>query len=102
MLRRRSPEWFAQRGFDRPVGVESAGFFSKICFNWVWPLIQRGNAKTIHEDTALAFVREDTRAPRLADEFDAVYDRLRVRPGPCLCQGSVHVCARRGCVMQRD
>ena len=77
-LSRRSREWFAQRGFDKPVGAESAGLLSQITWSWVWPLLQRGNKHSIHEDTAEAFVREDTRAPRLASEFDAVYDRLRV------------------------
>ena len=61
------------------MGTESAGFLSRITFSWVWPLLQRGKQCSIAEDTASAFVREDTRAPRLAADFDAVFDRLRVR-----------------------
>lgn len=82
LLCRRTREWFAQRGFDRPVGAETAGLLSQITWSWVWPLLQRGNKHSIREDTANAFVREDTRAPRLAAEFDAVFNRLRVRPLP--------------------
>jgi hypothetical protein len=61
------------------VGSDSTGFLSQVTFSWVWPLLQRGKQGSIAEDTASAFVREDTRAPRLAAELDAVFDRLRVR-----------------------
>ncbi len=74
-----SREWFAARGFDKPVGKQHANLWQQVTFNWAAPLLQKGARQEIREDTAEAFVDDQNGAPFQARIFEEAYEKLKVR-----------------------
>ena len=76
-----SREWFAARGFDRPVGKLHANMWEQITFDWAAPMLKKGARGQIQEDTAEAFVDENNSALYQARTFEEAYEELKV--GSC-------------------
>lgn len=74
-----SREWFAARGFDRPVGKLHANIWEQITFDWAAPMLRKGARQEIQEDTAETFVDERNSAPFQARTFEEAYENLKVR-----------------------
>jgi hypothetical protein len=62
------------------VGYEHAGFFSRLTFAFIVPLLKRG--ESVDEDTADAFLPSDFSSERLAAEFDAAFQHVQVGSRP--------------------
>ncbi len=79
---------FYQRhgGFIKPVGEHTAGIWSRICFNWVKPLISQGTWGQLEEPTAQAFLPPCDDAAYLSAQFWQVYNAYKVCFGHnCSC-----------------
>ncbi|BDA43779.1 probable cystic fibrosis transmembrane conductance regulator [Coccomyxa sp. Obi] len=74
-----SREWFAARGFEKPVGKQHANLWQQVTFNWAAPLLEKGARQEIREDTAEAFVDDQNGAPFQARIFEEAYEKLKVR-----------------------
>lgn len=74
-----SREWFAARGFEKPVGKQHANLWQQITFNWAAPLLSKGARQEIREDIAEAFVDDQNGAPFQARIFEEAYEKLKVR-----------------------
>lgn len=89
-----SKEYYAARGFSKPVGKANATFLQKVTFNWAAPILQKGARNEITEDTAEAFVDEQNSAPHQARTFEEAYIRLKVWITLCnLSIGDLHAAA---------
>ena len=73
-----SKEWFAERGFDRPVGKAHASLYELVTFNWISPLLAQGAKGLITERSAEAFIDDPNRAPHLMAQFQSAYDASQV------------------------
>jgi hypothetical protein len=71
-------DFFAARGFDKPVGKDHANFVQRITFGWAAPLLGKGVRQQITEDTAEAFVDELNSAPYQAKTFEEAHQRVEV------------------------
>lgn len=91
---RGSREWFAARGFDKPVGKMHANLWEQITFDWAGPLLSKGARHQIREDTAEAFVDSRNGAPYQAQTFEEAYQKLQVRIAHCRPAIFVSICLR--------
>ena len=78
-----SEQYYRERGFSRAVGRGHAGILSLLTYYWVNPLLQKGAACDIQENTAEAFVDPQNRARFQAEEFSTAYQRAKVDLSPC-------------------
>ena len=73
-----SKEWFAERGFDRPVGKAHASIYQLVTFDWIGPLLAQGAKGLISERSAEAFIDWPNRAPHLMAQFQNAYRASQV------------------------
>lgn len=73
-----SEQYYSERGFSRPVGRRHAGLLSLLTYFWVNPLLNKGAACKIQENTAEAFVDPPNRARLQAEQFSAAYEGMQV------------------------
>lgn len=76
---RRSPEWYAALGFDKPFGLHTANFFEKLSFGWGAPLLEKGSYGQITEEMADCLPPSEDEAPLRAQQFADCYDQCQVR-----------------------
>ena len=77
-----SEQYYRERGFSRAVGIGHAGILSLLTYYWVNPLLQKGAACDIQENTAEAFVDPQNKANFQAEQFSAAYQRATVTLSP--------------------
>lgn len=75
---RRSPEWFAALGFDKPFGLQSANWYERMTFAWGAPLLHKGAHGQITEDMAECLPPPEDEAPLRARQFAESYDHCQV------------------------
>ena len=75
---RRSPEWFAALGFEKPFGLQSANMWSKLSFDWGAPLLEMGTRGQIIEEMADCLPPPADEAPLRAQQFADCYDQCQV------------------------
>ncbi len=81
---RRTPEWFAALGFDKPFGLHTANMYERLSFGWGAPLLEKGSYGQITEDMADCLPPPEDEAPLRAQQFAECYDQCQVRVCPCL------------------
>ena len=77
-----SEQYYRERGFSRAVGRGHAGILSLLTYYWVNPLLQKGAACDIQENTAEAFMDPQNSARFQAEQFSTAYQRAKVTPSP--------------------
>ena len=75
---RRSPEWFAALGFDKPFGLQPANWYERMTFAWGAPLLDKGAYGQITEDMADCLPPPEDEAPLRARQFAESFDQCQV------------------------
>ena len=60
------------------LGYEQAGFFSRLTYHFVEPLIRLGVRQQIEEHTSDAYLPRTDTAEKLSADFDAAYAAVQV------------------------